>query len=229
MAALSDGRLRVWDSDTGRELLALPWDFSAHKTAAFDPRGRYVAIGQANGTVEAFDLESGKKIGLARNHSASVTHLVVTDEAIVVSAATNGTIKAWNAALDQELYEIELRPAVSMSASRDGKCLSIAFQQPAAPEKQPNEVRVYNLHTGELIQSFRPDFVPHETGLNHDGSLVAAAARDGRLAVWDVASQQRRHSWTLPFFGRPVFAPDGRHLLTVNGNGTAYIFRLPRN
>jgi len=58
-----------------------------------------------------------------------------------------------------------------------------------------------------------------------DGQSVVTAGH--RLIVWELATSRPLHQWTLP---GPVqwatYAPDGRHLLTANSNGTIYVLRL---
>ena len=61
-----------------------------------------------------------------------------------------------------------------------------------------------------------------------DGRSVAVAG-DGTesLSWWELPSGRKLRSWSLPGQVLSVeFAADGRHLLTVNSNGTAYLFRL---
>jgi WD40 repeat protein len=63
-----------------------------------------------------------------------------------------------------------------------------------------------------------------------DGKRVAAVA--GRVTVFDIASGKSLWTWTPPghFYGvRGVaLSAGGEHLLTANGDGTAYVIRLPK-
>lgn len=70
--------------------------------------------------------------------------------------------------------------------------------------------------------------------IHYQGSL--AYAPDGKtlactvgatVSLWDVKKAKRLKKWQLPgFVSKVSFAPDGRHLITANGNGTAYVLRL---
>jgi WD40 repeat protein len=59
-----------------------------------------------------------------------------------------------------------------------------------------------------------------------DGKLLAIGDNDGRLTVWRLKSGEK--VWSHRFPGGCVFrfAPDSRHLITGNGNGTLYVLRL---
>jgi WD40 repeat protein len=59
-----------------------------------------------------------------------------------------------------------------------------------------------------------------------DGSRLASAGDDG-LFLWDVGARERRRHWQLPGAATSVaFAPDNRHVLLGNANGTIYVLRL---
>ncbi len=93
-------------------------------------------------------------------------------------------------------------------------------------------VRLWDLKTGKAITTlscqrgglaFRP------------GSPILALlgwVPDGfGVRLWDTAADAERAvyrlgPWWTVRIQRMVFAPDGRHLLTANGNGTIYVFRL---
>jgi len=84
-----------------------------------------------------------------------------------------------------------------------------------------------------------------------DGKTLAAARGGGKIVWWDVEKSRTLRGWTLPDgnwdgdwapelakkvtlgawdlpgdMNQLSFAPDGRHLITANSNGTAYVLRL---
>jgi WD40 repeat protein len=66
--------------------------------------------------------------------------------------------------------------------------------------------------------------------LRYDGALLASSHRDGTVRLWDVDSRTLQKAISVgPPNGavlQTLFTPEGRHLATVNGNGTVYILRL---
>ncbi len=59
------------------------------------------------------------------------------------------------------------------------------------------------------------------------GSTLATSGRDRRLILWDVATGEKRREWQLLDGVRALaFAPDGRHLVAGNDDGTLYVLRL---
>ena len=59
-----------------------------------------------------------------------------------------------------------------------------------------------------------------------DGSKLVVAHGSGCILVCDSAGK-KLHEWQLDGPASARFAPDGRHVVTENGNATAYILRLP--
>jgi WD40 repeat protein len=62
--------------------------------------------------------------------------------------------------------------------------------------------------------------------LSPDGTLLAGRDGIGRLSVWRLASGEQMWSAKLPGPCLFRFAPDSRHLITGNANGTLYVIRL---
>jgi WD40 repeat protein len=59
-----------------------------------------------------------------------------------------------------------------------------------------------------------------------DGGTLLSGDCAGHVILWGIDGGKLRE-WKLPgSVWRAVFAPDGRHLATVNRNGTLYILRL---
>lgn len=61
-----------------------------------------------------------------------------------------------------------------------------------------------------------------------DGKRLVSADDGGRVILWDTASFARVRDWKLP--GRVLcaaFSGDGKTLVLGNGNGTAYVLRVP--
>jgi WD40 repeat protein len=62
-----------------------------------------------------------------------------------------------------------------------------------------------------------------------DGQRIASSGRDGRVILWSTTTGAPLREWRLPSVVHGVtFSADGRHIATANGNGTAYILRIPK-
>jgi RNA polymerase sigma factor (sigma-70 family) len=60
-----------------------------------------------------------------------------------------------------------------------------------------------------------------------DGQILASSGFRGQVILWETATGKKYREWQLPGAVHDVkFSYDGRHLITANGNGTAYVLRL---
>ena len=67
----------------------------------------------------------------------------------------------------------------------------------------------------------------HGAAFSPDGQHFAYCGATGRLVIRDTATLKLVREWKLPGdLSKVIYAPDGRHLVLLNGNGTAYILRL---
>jgi WD40 repeat protein len=79
----------------------------------------------------------------------------------------------------------------------------------------------------EVKRNLRAPADPTAVVFSQDGKKLAAAGKDGKVIVWNMATTRRLHEWAFPgpVYGL-AFAPDNRHLATANANGTAYILSM---
>ena len=63
--------------------------------------------------------------------------------------------------------------------------------------------------------------------MSPDGKTAATFDAQCELALWDLATQTKTQTWRYPgLVNRLTFDGTGRHLLTLNSNGTVYVLRL---
>jgi WD40 repeat protein len=92
--------------------------------------------------------------------------------------------------------------------------------------RRQGTVRLWNLTTDSTLSLTMPSGV-ESIGFAPSGNEFAVSCRDGQVHVWD-----DDHRALLPRFKLPgpvrelVYAPDGRHLVTVNADGSVFLFRL---
>ena len=128
------------------------------------------------------------------------------------------------------------RPAKSLVFTADGKRL---LQQ----NDYHLDIRIHDSETGAALDRFRGHEQPNnnqgnsvfDLALSPDGKLVASCDTYGVVHLWnpDTLKDERVLHLTPPhsggFYGgirQVLWAPDGRHLLTRNADGTVYVVRL---
>jgi WD40 repeat protein len=88
-----DGRVRIWDIDTGKEILSFP----GMHPAAFHPSGKLLACSGVNNAIELWDLSSGLKKASFRAHAEPIRTLVFSaDGTHLASNDQGGIVKVWD-------------------------------------------------------------------------------------------------------------------------------------
>jgi WD40 repeat protein len=143
----------------------------------------------------------------------------------LASGGEDGTVRLHNLA-DGGMRKFTAAGAVNEVAfSPDGRTLAVVNVDPKAG------VQIWDLETGKSLnlQGHTAEvrglaFAPHEP-------LLATCGDDGTVRIWDLTGSEPRARvidlgrW--PSGVRAVaFTPDGRFLITANGNGTVYALRV---
>jgi WD40 repeat protein len=97
VAAASNGRLRLWDIESGRELARFVGHEGMVMRVAISPNGRLLASAGADRTVRLWDTESGKELHVLKGHEGPVlTVAFSSDGRQLISGSSDGTALIWD-------------------------------------------------------------------------------------------------------------------------------------
>jgi WD40 repeat protein/serine/threonine protein kinase len=215
-----DGVAKVWDVQTGREVLRIQAHDKPADCVAFSPDGHYLATGSRDRTIKIWDVDTRQSVRILQGHQAGITSVAFSpDGRRLASASARGdpTGKVWDVATGQALLTLEghLHAVRQVAFSPDGRRLASASGD--------RTVKVWDSETGQELRTFGG----HTLGVwgvafSPDGQRLASVAGDyskkgtGEAKVWDVQTGEevlrlRGHS-TLVL--GVAFSPDGRRLAT---------------
>jgi WD40 repeat protein len=218
---------QLWETATAKEVRSLDhgpgWVFAL----AFSPDGRRIFSGSREGghAIRLWAVEDGRELRRFEGHTGGVRSVaLLPDGKRVLSGSEDKTLRLWEIATGKELRRFEGHKAAiyAVALSPDGDTAYSAGADVTIRAwdlgSGPSEGReFFKLHTDQIWS----------LALSPDGSRLASAGIDGRVILWDVTTGDSVREWQLPGGVFAVaFAPDGRHLLTGNANGTAYLLRL---
>jgi WD40 repeat protein/tRNA A-37 threonylcarbamoyl transferase component Bud32 len=223
-----DGTIALWDVSTGTVVRALVGHSRSFSRLRFSPDGKTLAAGGEKGAVKRWDVDSGKEGSPLPGHDGVVRCVAFSpDGTRLASGGEDKTVRLHDLAGGSSRTFTIPSAVNDVVFSPDGRTLAAVGDAPDAA------VRLWNLDTGQ------------ETTLEgHTGSvrglafapaepLLASCGEDGTVRLWErTAGKPRARTIDLGQFPSGVravaFTPDGRYLVTANGNGMVYVLRVGR-
>jgi WD40 repeat protein len=219
-----------WDSFGNHKLLP-PHDLARPVTeCAFSASGRLGVALADNGTVQAWDVRTGKTIGPRITGGIKSTALDVDAEGTrLATGSANGQVRVWELSNGQPLTApMNHRTSIStVRFSSDGSRLLT---------QDSDACYVWNARTATLIGGpLKISDAPNRQGehefLSREGALVLLTAGNADFGigeVWDVNSSRRlgpplRHEAKI---WHAEFSPDGKRLLTASWDNTARVWDI---
>lgn len=220
LAATVGSQAKVWDANTGHELLTLSGHTSGINGIAFSPDGQQLASASADTTARVWDLTPSQEVMTLSGQGTKVVYS--PDGTQLATDGPGGTINIWDAVTHRKVLTLAGHgDAVSgMAFSPDGKRLATtAWSTPVA--------KVWDLQTGQLAF----DLIGHaigvrDIGYSPDGARIATASFDQTAKVWDATTG--RELLTLTGHNGLVvgvaFSPDGKRLATTSTDATLKVW-----
>lgn len=226
-AAGLEGRVLIWDLQSGQ----MQGEIAAHEGAiyglGFSPDGRRIATGGADATVRVWDVLSLEMMyAPLTGHTGDIWDVIFSpDGSLIASASEDSSIRLWDAATGQQdgdpllghtdiVFSVSFRP--------DGTQL--------ASGSADQTVRIWDIETHEEA---REPLVGHENWVYNvtyrpDGSLLASTGADALLILWDVADDYRLSGLPirahLDQIRALAFSRDGRFIATGSRDQTVRVW-----
>ncbi|MGC9949744.1 MAG: WD40 repeat domain-containing protein [Bryobacteraceae bacterium] len=185
---------KVWDADTGKELLSLATD-SAVSTVTWSPDGRRLAGRSRQNRVIVWDAGSGQQLMTLLSHSAwgPDRNVAWSPDGKRLLASADHTASVWDADSGKSLLTLSghRNDVLSVAWSPDGKRLATASPDGTAKlwdAETGRELLTLSSHSGRLFS----------VAWSPDGSRLAIGSDCNTVKIWN--------------------AETGRELLTLEGS-----------
>jgi WD40 repeat protein len=236
-----DNLVRLWASDTLKELKRFKGHTASVRGLAFLPDGKQAISASLDGTLRVWDVEEGKELRLLRLPTGSAALALSPDgkKFVVSSSARPIVLRLWDLDYGKELrvFKGHTLLVTGLDYSPDGRrILSGGID---------NTARLWDVETGKQLAvlrhpsgvtsvAFFPDGRHAITGsgamLKPGSSLrFVSGPGDWLLRVWDL--EKKKQLFHLAGHTRAVMdvriSPDGRQAVSCSSDGTVRLWALP--
>jgi eukaryotic-like serine/threonine-protein kinase len=232
LAVAKDGsrRVRVWSIVGGQEIAQVPignlparslaFGVNLHRTLDAEPghRGRYLAVGDAGGTVTVFDLSSKHPIAYCRGSPRDIFALAFNPDGTLLASGGREECRLWDVATGRQVLRIRdpkgMDYMTGIAFRPDGRGLAVSTRG----STYPPAVTVWDLvaDRGQWRLAGLSGQI-QIVSLSPDGRFVAALAQNWEVGLWDLQTGRLLCALEVPIGAFAdnaglAFSDDGKHL-----------------
>ena len=221
MSGSDDGKAKLWDLPSGRQVLSLD-NKDEVSAVAFDPYGKRALSATKNGDVNIWSIPTGAQERTLRGHTKSVTQAEFTkDGRYVLTSSADSTIRLWNVetGVMEKIYVGHLAKVNGISISPDGNYFVSCSDD--------GNVLMWELMTEELVGIFEGHQGPVKTAtFSPRGNYIVTGGEDGMVKKWDASTAEEVLEFKLhsSAINSVEVSPDGSTVVSGSNNGFVYVW-----
>ncbi|MBY5896048.1 nSTAND1 domain-containing NTPase [Rhizobium ruizarguesonis] len=218
-----DRTARVWDAQSGAEILKLNGHDAEIQSATFSSDGTVVLTASWDGSARVWSSVDGHEVAVLRGHDSALRSATFSpDERTIVTASDDGSVRLWDL-LPIGANPIKLRGhedrVFDASFSPDGAQVVTASGDRTA--------RLWNATTGSELATFRGhEGTVWRAAFSSDGKMIVTASEDGTARIWSLTTLAqeivlRGHTGGVT---GAAFSPDNKRVVTTGGDSKARLW-----
>lgn len=235
-----DETIKLWEVDSGREILTIRGHSGYVNSVAFSPDGKILATGSDDKTIRIWEVQTGKLLCILGNwnrgeyfgHSGGVTAIAFHPNGqTLASASKDKNVKIWQLGddiLDPNFGKVKStltghsRPVRAIAFSPDGKTL--------ASGSEDNTIKIWDLNLGNTVKNlcnyYQGVHYIYAVDFSPDSNILASGGRDRNIKIWQIYQGEilqtlEGHSSDIR---QVTFSPQGDLIASASEDGTIKIW-----
>jgi WD40 repeat protein len=213
-----DSTVKVWDVDSGREVLSFKRHTAPVWSVAFSPNGAQIASASGDRTIKVWNSSTGDAIHTLKGQGGPVLSVAFSpDGKWIVGGTKEGAITIWDSSSDKAVRTIKAHfsSVWGLAFSPDGKRI--------VSGSADTTVKVWDAATGQgtaTLEGHTGEVT--SAAFSPDGKQIVSGSQDHTIKVWNISSG--REAFTLIGHSAGVasvaLSPDGRRIASGSSDKT---------
>ncbi len=224
----TDGKILLWNVETGQQRLIFQGKTGSVKTISFSPDGELLASGSDDETVRIWQVSTGECLHRCTGHQGTIYSVNFSpDGTLLVSGSEDKTVKIWQVKTG---YCIQ-----TLSEHTDAvKSVTFSFDnQKIASSSEDQSIKIWQVETGDCIQTFLGD-----SSLNWNAAFattthakiqaIASSCDEKIVKLWNLKTGQCVHTLTghIDSVWTVAFSPNGELLASSSDDQTVKLWQV---
>lgn len=218
----ADGNVKLWESNSGKQIKSLIRHPYPIISLAFSPDGNILACGSGSGSITLWDLNYKEKIRTFKEHEGKVWAILFSNDGkLIISSSDDKTIRLRNMESGKEIKVLRWHTGSvnTIALTKDNKTL--------VSGSSDGTIAIWDIPTGENIKKIQADPI-NSIDLSPDGRYIASGSSEGKIKIWDLETIEEKMSFTDQKSSVGIgsclrFSPDGRLIVWGTSDSTIAI------
>ncbi len=218
--------VRLWDAQSGKELLILEPYHHGEDVHVVSPDGKLVVTSSADFSARLWDITIPQQLSVLRGHEDVITHIAFSpDGHRIATVSRDRSVRLWNL----EGKETAVLRGHDF-ADHNARLRGVAFSPDGlrlVTASDDNTARLWSVEAPHApsVLSGHEDVV-REIAFTPDGRRMATACNDHTARIWDMDTRKEiavlsGHALELISV---AFSPDGRRIATASSDDTVRLW-----